>query len=160
MTVASEEQTRKRPAGESSGGHSANEEHENAYRHLDTTLEETLSSLRWLAMEKKEEYQALVELLGAEVNVAKKSALVSILATLAAFVFCCFCWLVINLFITVGLHKLDMHFAPIALIVFSLNAIFAGFGFAVARDTYRRISLMPACRILMSAIGFGSTKGD
>ncbi|MBU3023225.1 phage holin family protein [Aestuariibacter sp. A3R04] len=158
MATAPHQQKTDRPASDKTDGPSAGDD--SPYRHLNTTVDETLSSLRWLAMEKQQEYLSLLELVSAEVRLAKKSALVTILATLTAFVFSCFCWLVINLFMAIGLHKLDMHFALISLIVFSINALFAVLGFTMAKKTYRRISLMPACRILLSAVGLSSQQGE
>ena len=140
-------------------GRAADCSEENHYED-DASLDEAISAFQWAILQKQEEFFVLGDVVAAEVNVAKKSIIVTGLSTLAAFVFACFCWLIINIFMVVGLHHAGVHFAIIAAVALCLNGACAYFAFRIAKQTYRYISLMPALHALLGGAGIKREQGE
>ncbi|MBU2977174.1 phage holin family protein [Alteromonas sp. C1M14] len=130
-----------------------------SYEH-EPSIEEVVESAKFAFGQKQSEIASLSEWVGAEVKLAQKSLIIMSLATLGAFVFACFCWLVINLAITTGLHKAGLHFGVIALITFALNLAAAFGAFIVARSAYRHVTLMPALRAVLAQVGIKAHNED
>lgn len=119
----------------------------------DPSLDDMITNAQWVLYQKQQELIALADLTAAEVNVARQSVVVTGISILASFVFACFCWLIANIGIAITLHHFNVHNGITALIVFVLNLALAVAAFAIARNAYRYISLMPAVRTLLQAVG-------
>ncbi|MEG3768348.1 hypothetical protein [Alteromonas sp. 14N.309.X.WAT.G.H12] len=124
------------------------------------SLEEVLQSAKFAFGQKQSEVAALSEWIGCEVKLAQKSLIIMSLATLGAFVFACFCWLVINLAIAIGFHKAGLHFSLIALITFMLNLVAAFGAFSLARNAYQHVTLMPTLRVILAQFGIKAQNED
>lgn len=124
------------------------------------SIEEVLESAKFAFGQKQSEVAALSEWIGCEVSLAQKSLIIMSLATLGAFVFACFCWLVINLTIAIGLHKIGLHFSVIALVTFVLNLAAAFGAFRVARNAYQYVTLMPTLRVVLAQFGIKAQNED
>jgi hypothetical protein len=119
----------------------------------DPSLDDLITNAQWVIYQKQEELTALADLSAAEVNIAKRSIVVTGIATLAGFVFSCFCWLIANISLALTLHHYAVHNGITALIVFILNLILAVVAFLIANQSYRYITLMPAIHTFLRGIG-------
>ena len=119
----------------------------------DPSLDDLITNAQWVIFQKQQELTALADLSAAEVNIAKRSIIVTGIATLAAFVFACFCWLIANIGIALALHHYGVHNGLTALIVFVINLGLAVGAFMIARQSYAYITLMPAIHTFLRGIG-------
>jgi len=119
----------------------------------DPSLDYLITNAQWVIFQKQQELTALADLSAAEVNIAKRSIIVTGIATLAAFVFACFCWLIANIGIALTLHHFDVHNGVTALIVFLINLGLAAGAFLIAKQSYAYITLMPAIHTFLRGIG-------
>ena len=124
----------------------------------DATLRETIDALKMALAQKQQEFLALSDVVAAETSLVKKSLVVTALSTLAAFVFACFGWLVLNWAMAISLMDADFHYGFITLIVFVVNIALSICAFKVAKDAYRHLTLMPVFRTLCGQIGFRKTE--
>ncbi len=119
----------------------------------DPSLDDLITNAQWVIFQKQQELTALADLSAAEVNIAKRSVIVTGIATLAAFVFACFCWLIANIGIALTLHHYGVHNGLTALIVFGINLGLAVGAFMIAKQSYAYITLMPAIHTFLRGIG-------
>lgn len=119
----------------------------------DPSLDDLITNAQWVIYQKQQELTALADLSAAEVNIAKRSIVVTAMATLAAFVFACFCWLIANIGIALTLHHFGAHNGLTAFIVFVINLGLAVGAFMIARQSYAYITIMPAIHTFLRGIG-------
>ena len=112
------------------------------------SVKELLSAVEDAAQQKKQEWLTLADVVAAQTQVVKKSILVTVLATLAAFTFCCCAWLALNAALVIGLNQTG---APLILTIglsAGINLILAYGGFRIAKSAYEHISFMDILRVV------------
>lgn len=124
----------------------------------DTTLNETLTTFKDAYRYKYAECLRLADVVAAETTLVKKSLLVTGLAAGAVAVFACFCWLIINVAIALTLNEAGAHYLVSCGVLLTLNSALALYTFAIAKDAFRHITLMPVFHALRSQIPDGSDK--
>ncbi|WP_414827807.1 hypothetical protein [Alteromonas sp. H39] len=125
----------------------------------DTTLNETLQAFKDAYAQKHAELLSLADVVAAESQLVKKSVIVTGFAAGAAAVFACFCWLIFNGALAITLHHSGVHYLINCGILLAINAVMAIVAFAVAKDAYKHISLMPAFHALRGQVPDGSESG-
>ncbi|NMH61227.1 hypothetical protein [Alteromonas ponticola] len=102
---------------------------------------------------KKQELQAVGEVVAAETELLKKSTVITVASLVTAFVFSCFSWIAINVLLGMGLVDLGLHYLLSGAIVFALNVSVVIFALIVAHNMTKRISLRPIFEALLGKAG-------
>lgn len=124
----------------------------------EATLKETYQSVKDAIAQKEAQLDAMIDVVGAEANLVKKSTVITIVSLVATFTFACFCWLVVNGTLAVGLAQAGWHYLTIGFILLLINAIPAVIGFTVVQEAYPRISLRPAFDAMLGRAGMDDAK--
>lgn len=119
----------------------------------DTSITETIASIKIAFAQKQKEFFALSDVVAAETELVKKSFLVTAMSTLAAFTCACFCWLIVNVAIGIALYFSDLGLLWICAVLLLINLLLAGFALKVAKDAYQHLTLMPTFEALVGQVG-------
>lgn len=112
------------------------------------TFQEVLQAAQEAFSYKKEEIWSTIDVAAAHTNLVKKSLLVTILATLAAFTLSCCTWLILNAALVISLHNTGMSLLIIVAACGLLNGALALVCYRIARDAYRCMNFMPLIKSL------------
>ncbi|MCW8108254.1 hypothetical protein OPS25_07080 [Alteromonas ponticola] len=102
---------------------------------------------------KKQELEAVGEVVAAETELFKKSAIITVASLAAAFIFTCFSWIALNVLLALGLVDLGLHYLVAVAIVLGLNIGVVVFALVIANHTYKRVSLRPIFEALLGKAG-------
>ena len=108
--------------------------------------------------QKHAEWLDLADVVAAESQLVKKSAIVTGFAAGAAAMFGCFCWLIVNIAGALVMHHLGIHYLITCAALLVVNGVFSAIAFAIAKDAYKHITLMPAFHALRGQIPDGSDR--
>ncbi len=122
----------------------------------DTTLDQTIQAFKDAYAQKHAEWLDLADVVAAESQLVKKSAIVTGFAAGAAAMFGCFCWIIINITVALAMHEAGIHYLITCTTLLIINGVLAATAFAVAKDAYKHITLMPAFHALRGQIPDGS----
>lgn len=111
--------------------------------HDDPTFSETKTAVKNMFSHKRDQFDSLKTVLGAETALVKKSFVISAIGLVGAFVLICFCWLIINAAIGIGLDRAGMPLLGTTIILLVMNGIGLLFCVKAVLESYKHISLMP-----------------
>ncbi len=119
----------------------------------DASITRTIEAAKNAFELKKQEFEAVGEVIAAETALVKKSTVITVVSLAAAFIFSCFSWIVINITLAIGLVDAGMHYLTSGAVLLLLNMSVVIFALYVAKNTYKRISLRPVIEAIRGHAG-------
>ena len=121
--------------------------------HDDPTFSETKAAIENMFAHKRDQFDSFKTVLGAETALVKKSFIITSVGLAGVFVLACFCWLIINAAIGIGLDRAGTPLWGTTLILLAINGVGIAVCAKAVKESYRHVSFMPIPQALTGHAG-------